>query len=73
MRTFVKYDKKGTILATCRMEPIPGGLDHPFLELKAGESVLEVEPEGKLKEISCVEIHEKYRVDGRRKKLVPLR
>jgi hypothetical protein len=73
MRTFVKYDKKGTILATCRMESIPEGLDHPFLELKAGESVLEVEPKIGPKEISCVEIHEKYKVDGRRKKLVLLR
>jgi hypothetical protein len=73
MRTFVKYDKKGTILATCRMESIPEGIEHPFLELKAGESVLEVEPEGKRRGISCVEIHEKYKVDGRRKKLVLLR
>ncbi len=71
MRTFVKYDKKGKILATCRMDSVPEGFDHPFLELKAGESVLEVEPKGGLKNVSCVKIHEQYRVDGRQKKLVP--
>ncbi len=73
MRTFVKFDKKGQILATCRMEAVPENHDHPYLNLAQGESVLEVEPKGALKDISCAEIHGKYKVDVRKKKLVLLR
>ncbi len=70
MKTFVKFDKKGQILATCRMGSLPEGAEQPFPELQSGESVLEVEPKGAMKDISCFEIQEKYRVDVRKKKLI---
>ncbi len=69
MKTFGKYDQKGKILETCRMDSVPGGFDPPFLELKAGELALEVEAQGGLKKASCVGLPEKYQVDSRRKKL----
>jgi len=72
MRTFVKFDKQGKIVATYRLEALPEGLEHPYTDLAEGEFVLEVEPTKEFENLSCLEIHEKFKVDVRTKKLVPV-
>lgn len=70
MRTFVKFDEQGNILATCRMESLPEGLEQPYIDLAAGESAIEVEPSETFAGMSCLDIHEKCKVDVNERKLV---
>jgi len=70
MRTFVKFDKEGNILSTCRLEFVPEGAEHPYEDLAEGESVIEIPSTEAVEGISCAEIHAKYKVDPGRKRLV---
>ena len=67
----MKFNARGRIMSTCRMASLPEGLDHPYMDLATGESVLEAEPKEAFEPISCLEIHQQYKVDVREKKLVP--
>jgi ribosomal protein L7/L12 len=42
MRTFVRYDDSGKVLATVTVAQLPRGREHPWVELGKGESVVEV-------------------------------
>ncbi len=69
MRTFVTFDKHGNILATCRSAFMPEGIKQPYFEFNESQGVIEVEPASELENLSCVEIHENYRIDITKKKL----
>jgi hypothetical protein len=70
-RTFVRYNKRGDVLATVRVEELPEQLEHPFGELAEGESFLEVDPgERRVNEVPLLELHEKWKVSPTTKKLV---
>jgi hypothetical protein len=70
MKTFVKFDKDGTILGTCRLDLMPQWLDHPYLDLAENESVVEAEPADTFATMSCIDIHNNYKVSLAKKKLV---
>lgn len=71
MRMFAKFDKSGKILGTFRWKGVLEGFEHPYSNLAEGEFAIEVEPADAFAPLSCLEIHEKYKVDVRKKKLVP--
>ena len=73
MKTFVKFDKNGNIVATCRVGFVPQELQHPYLDLAEGESVIAVEPEGPVAGMSCLDMHNNYKVDVSKGKLVSKR
>lgn len=68
MTTFVKFDKNGTILATCRLDFI--GRDHPYADLAENESVIEAQPSDTFATMSCIDIHNNYKVSLPKKKLI---
>lgn len=70
MTTFVKFDKDGNILSTCRLEFIPQGLQHPSIDLAENESVIEAEPADAFAAMSCLDMHNNYKVDVSKGKLV---
>jgi hypothetical protein len=70
LRTFVRYNKRGDVVATTRLE-LPEQLEHPFGDLAEGESVLELGPaEQRAKEVPLLELHENWKVNPTTKKLV---
>jgi hypothetical protein len=70
-RTFVRYNKRGDVLATVRLDELPEQLEHPFGELDEGESFLEVGPEERrVNEVPLLELHERWKVSPTTKKLV---
>jgi hypothetical protein len=70
-RTFVRYNKRGDVLATVRLDELPEPLEHPFGELGEGESFLEVgSEERRVNDVPLLELHEKWRVRPTTKKLV---
>ncbi|WP_298439058.1 hypothetical protein [Geobacter sp.] len=70
MRLFVKYDKQGKITSTAKVATLTEGVDHPYIDIGKGESVIEVPATKALETLTCEEIHGKYRVDVNKKKLV---
>ena len=70
MRMFVKFDREGKIVSVCKAEVMAEDVEDPYGFVEERESVIEVEPTGELERESCLEIHEGYRVDVRKKKLV---
>ena len=73
MRTFVKYNKVGDILSVCRTDFISGEMKTPFGELQIGEFVLEIKESESLKKLASEEIHDLYKVDTEKDKLVKKR
>jgi hypothetical protein len=70
-RTFVRYNKRGDVLATVRLDELPEQLEHPFGELEEGESFLEVDPEQRrVNEVPLLELHQRWKVSSTTKKLV---
>lgn len=63
MRTFVKYDRQGTIVGTTRVESLPEGMAQPFLFLRQGESVVELAPDAGTSSLALADLHRGYRVD----------
>ncbi len=70
MRIFIKYDQSGQILSVWKLDQLPEGEDQPFSNLADGESVVEVPDEGAIQKLELMQIHEGYRVDPKKKKLV---
>lgn len=73
MRTFVKHNKAGMILSICRTEFVSEVLETPFGTLEKGEFVLEIAETDTMKKMPSEEIHEAYKVDVEKKKLVKKR
>jgi hypothetical protein len=71
MRTFVKFNQRGEIVATLRVESLPEGLQQPFVLLQPGESVAEVAPEEGVGTFSLADLHQGYQVDLAKGMLVP--
>ncbi len=70
MRTFVKYNRDGEILSVCAVEVMPPDFETPFELLGEGESALEAPAGGEWERLEPLDVHAKYRVDVRRKRLV---
>jgi hypothetical protein len=70
MRTFVRFDRDGTILETARVELLPKGKKHPYAEVPRGESVLEVDPSEGVEELAPHEIQTTMTVDTKKKRLM---
>jgi hypothetical protein len=69
--TFVRYNKKGDVLATIRVDEVPDDLDLPFGDLAEGEAFLRLDPgERRANEMPLLELHERWRVNVRSEKLV---
>jgi hypothetical protein len=73
MRTFVKFAKAGAILSVCRTEFVSPEMETPFGILQKGESAIEVADAGALEKLSLEDIHNGYKVDAAKKKLVKKR
>jgi hypothetical protein len=71
MRTFVKFNQRGDIVATLRIESLPEGLQQPFVLLQQGESVAEVASEEGAGGFSLADLHQGYQVDVAEGTLVP--
>jgi len=71
MRIFVRFDEKGKIISVMKANIIAAELEHPYGELKDGETVLEVEPTPDIEALDCHEIAENYVVEARSKQLKP--
>lgn len=69
MRMFVKYDASGNILSFCKANIFPEIFETPFGKLNEREFAFEVEQTPELNKLECDEIHEKYIVDVKKKKL----
>jgi len=71
MTTFVRYNEKGEVLATARVDELPEGFEHPFGELAAGESSLRLQPEERrANEAPLLDLHREWKVSPRTNKLV---
>jgi hypothetical protein len=71
MMTFVKFNQRGEIVATLRVDSLPEGLQQPFVLLQPGESVAEVAPEEGVGTFSLADLHQGYQVDLAKGTLVP--
>lgn len=69
MRIFIRYDKQGAVLAVAKSSMLHDGLDHPFADAVAGESVIEVPETPALQALTPHEVQEQYRVDLKKKQL----
>ncbi|HEX6745740.1 MAG TPA: hypothetical protein VF092_00395 [Longimicrobium sp.] len=71
MRTFVRYDAQGNIVATAQVAELPRGREHPWVDLKTGEQALEVTlpPDAGFNDLR--QIH-RGKVDVKTKQVVPL-
>ena len=70
MRIFVAYNKAGEITSVSKVEIMPEGLDHPYGSLKADEAVLEVTAKGEMLQLQALQIHEQFKVNVAKKRLV---
>ncbi len=70
MRIFVAYNNAGEITSVSKVETMPEGLEHPYGALEEGEAVLEVPAKGELLQLEALQIHEQFKVNVARKKLV---
>jgi len=70
MRTFVKFAKAGAILSVCRTKFVSPEMETPFGILQAGEFAIEIADDGTLEKLPLEEIHDGYKVDAAKKKLV---
>jgi len=70
MRVFVKYSRTGEVLSVSKVEQMPGHLDHPYATVAEGEAVLELPNKAEFNQADSLELHDKYRVDVAKKKLV---
>lgn len=70
MRIFVKYNRKGEILSVSKVEAMPEELEQPFGTESEDEFVLEVPAKKALLELDTIQLHEKYKVDSEKKKLI---
>jgi hypothetical protein len=70
MRTFVKYSKDGTILATMRLDALPERMKHPFGDMDRTETAMEVTSSSRLDDVPLSDLHTEYRVDPKEQRLV---
>lgn len=69
MRTFVLYNDKGEVQSVARVDALAEGVEHPFFIQDEKQKVLEVKG-SKLEELPPAELHDHYRVDTAKQKLV---
>ena len=71
MRTFVRYDAQGNIVATTQVAVLPRGRQHPWVDMKPGEESVEVTlpPDAGFNDLR--QIH-RGKVDVKTKQVVPL-
>ena len=70
MRVFVRYSRTGEVLSVSKVEQMPGHLDHPYTAVAEGEGVLELPNKAEYLQAESLDLHDKYRVDVAKKKLV---
>ncbi len=70
MKVFVKYSRTGEVLSVSKVEQMPGHLEHPYASVAEGEGVLELPSKAEYLQSESLDLHDKYRVDVARKKLV---
>ncbi|HEX8243998.1 MAG TPA: ribosomal protein L7/L12 [Longimicrobium sp.] len=70
MRTFVRYNRDGVVQATVTVAQLPRGREHPWVDLKEGESAVEVTLPAGAGFNDLRQIH-RGRVDVRTKQVMP--
>jgi hypothetical protein len=70
MRVFVRYSRTGEITSVSKVEQMPGHLEHPYFGVDEGEGVLELPNKPEFQHTETLDLHNKYRVDVAKKKLV---
>jgi hypothetical protein len=70
MRVFVKYNRDGEVLSVSKVEMMPQHLEQPFGTLEDGVQFIEVDAKPPATQLSALELHEGYKVDVKKKKLV---
>lgn len=70
MRIFVKYNKAGDILSVTNVDNLPSDIDHPYGAMNEDELVMEVSASEEFLRLDVLQIHELYRIDVKKKKLV---
>jgi hypothetical protein len=73
MRIFVKYTKTGEVVSVSKVATMPEGLEHPYSELGNNELVLELSGAAAQAELDPIVLHEQYKVDPDKKKLIKKR
>ena len=71
MHIVIAYDKDGNIFRIAKVHHLPKDIPHPFADLTKEHDVLSIEKPGDLQEANLLDIQRQFRVDLRRKKLVP--
>jgi hypothetical protein len=70
LKIFAIYDKAGKITSVSKVELMLEGLEHPYGALEDGEAVLEVPAENEILQLEALQIHEQFKVNVAKKKLV---
>jgi hypothetical protein len=70
MRTFIKHTADGEILEISQVDWLPEGVEHPLGILGEGEYALEIELGPRLAEIPLHDLHDAYRIDAAKNRLV---
>jgi len=72
MRTFVKHAKDGEIMSIVQIDSLPEGFE-PWGILEEGEQVTEIELPARLEAMELHDLHDGYRLDMAKGKLVKKR
>ena len=71
MRIFIKYDIGGMILSVAKVDELPVGLETPFSPIvDENVHVLEITSVAKFNDMEPIDIHNNYKVDAGKMKLV---
>jgi len=71
MHIVIAYDADGNIVRIAKVYHLPKDIPHPFADLTKEHGILSIEELGELQEANLLDIQRQFRVDLRRKKLVP--
>ncbi len=69
MKIFVKYNNDGEILSVSKVDVMPEGLDQPYV-LDENEFVLVAPGKKEFVNLDAIQLHEGYKVDVKKARLV---
>ncbi len=70
MKIFVKYNNDGEILSVSKVDVMPEGLDQPYGLLGENEFVLVAPGKKEFVNLDAIQLHEGYKVDVKKARLV---
>jgi hypothetical protein len=70
MRIFIVYNNSGEIISVSKVEFMSEELEHPYVILGGGEAVMEIPAKGDILQLEALQIHEQFKVNVAKGKLV---